>query len=110
MISKGIEIKDKNSKLKNQEIKEMIFVRFPCPQKNIRQTHIQDACGKKRHTLISIIHYSIATVTNSIAEKKRKSTIILDLYQIVCKEQACKHEWLLIFQSMLLTQSNSQQS
>lgn len=51
MISKGIEIKDKNSKLKNQEIKEMIFVRFPCPQKNIRQTHIQDACGKERQYL-----------------------------------------------------------
>lgn len=70
MISKGIEIKVKNSKLENQEIKEMVFVRFPCPQKNIRQTHIQDTCGKKRHTLISISHYTITTVTNSIAGKK----------------------------------------
>lgn len=92
MISKGIEIKDKNSKLDNLEIKERVFVRFPCPQKTIRQMHIQDACGKKRHTFISISHYSITTVTNSIAEKKRKSTIILDLYQIISKEQACKHE------------------
>lgn len=92
MISKGIEIKDKNSKLDNQEIKEIVFVRFPCPQKTIQQMHIQDACGKKRHTLISISHYSITTVTNSIAEKKRKSTIILDLYQIISKEQAYKHE------------------
>lgn len=48
----------------------MVFVRFPCPHKNIRQTHIQGACGKKRHTLIRISHYSITTVFNSIAEKR----------------------------------------